>query len=128
MSRRFILNTLTIVAIGLCGIGAAAADEALAFRDPGSMTVEERMSLMRQMEDYRSCAYREAMARVDKFDDIRRAADEGLGACRDTLDALRSMLTTYRFDPEFSEGFVRHAQSRAVRMLLPELALHKAAH
>lgn len=120
-----------LVLISCCGglglPGLAAAGDATAYREPGDMTVAERMTIMQRMNDYQVCVYREATARVDEFPDIRQAADEGMAACRSALDALQETIEAYRFSPQFGEQFVHHAQSRAVKMLLPELSLRKGA-
>ncbi|HMM77708.1 MAG TPA: hypothetical protein PJ986_18545 [Gammaproteobacteria bacterium] len=119
-----------LVLISCCGLGhagLAAADDAAAYREPSDMKVEERMAIMQRMNDYHGCVYREAMARVDKLPDIRQAADEGMAACQGPLDALQETIEAYRFSPQFGEQFVHHAQSRAVKMLLPELSLRKGA-
>lgn len=109
-------------------IAAASTSSALAataFREPGDMTPEERMAIMRRMNDYHGCVYKEAMARVERFSDIRQAADEGMSACQAALDSLQETIEGYRFSPEFGEQFAHHAQSRAVKMLLPELSMRK---
>ena len=109
-------------------VAAASTSFALAataFREPSDMTPEERMAIMQRMNGYHGCVYKEAMARVEKLPDIRQAADEGMSACQAALDSLQETIESYRFSPEFSEQFAHHAQSRAVKMLLPELSMRK---
>lgn len=112
-----------------CGVSVsatlAAADDATAYREPSDMTPEERIAIMQRMNEYHGCVYKEAMARVEKLPDIRQAADQGMAACQSGLDALQETIEGYRFSPEFGEQFTHHAQSRAVKMLLPELSLRK---
>ncbi len=104
---------------------AAPADEAPQYRNPGEMTVEERSAIMQRVNDYNTCVFRESMARVDALPDIRQAADEGLGACKASLDAVREEILGCGFEPAFAEQFARHSQNRAVHRLIPELSLRK---
>jgi|LNFM01.1.fsa_nt_gb hypothetical protein len=103
-------------------VAAAAPPE---YREPSEMTVEERSTIMQRMNDYNGCVYKEAMARVDKLPDIRQAADEGMSACQGTLDTVEQAIAGFNFSPEFAEQFLHHTQSRAVKMLMPELSLRK---
>ena len=118
-------GALLLAATALSSSTLAAADAANAPRDPSDMTPAERMAIMQRMNDYQVCVYKEAMARVDALPDIRQAADEGMSACQAALDSLQETIESYRFSPEFSEQFAHHAQSRAVKMLLPELSMRK---
>lgn len=105
-----------------------AADPAATetYRSPADMTIDERNTMMSLVSDYNNCVYQEGMSRVDNFADIRQAADAAMAACENTANKLRAIIDSYGFDPGFSEQFVRHAQSRAARTLLPELAIRKS--
>lgn len=113
------------------GTGISMADEepaaaaAPVFRSPGDLTAEERAAMMARVSEYNGCVYKEAMARVEKTPDIRQAADAAMGACKGVTDELRALIAGYGFEPGFAELFSHHAESRAVRNLLPELALRK---
>ena len=96
------------------------------YRSPADMTVEERTAIMSLVGKYNTCVLNEGMARVDKLPDIRQAADAAMGACENTINELRAQIETYRFEPAFGEHFAHHAQARAARTLLPELALKKS--
>lgn len=96
------------------------------FRDPGSMREEERAQVMSYMNDYNGCVYKEAMARVEKLPDIRQAADQGMEACKSKLQEMKDTLGKAGFEPGFGEQFAHSTQMRAVRMLMPELALKKS--
>lgn len=114
-----------ILACALLCPCALPAAEATDLRDPSDMTVEERTAIMQRMNDYNTCVYKESMARVDTLPDIRQAADEGMSACQGVLDKVGETIEAYRFTPEFAEQFLHHTQSRAVKMLMPELSLRK---
>jgi len=116
--------------IGASLTGTVGADEppATAGRSPGDMTVEERRVMMQGVADYNACVYKEAMARVESLPDIRQAADQAMSACEETIDGLKEKIEGYGFEPGFAEQFTHHAQSRAVRTLLPELALRKSSN
>ncbi|MBM4227450.1 MAG: hypothetical protein FJ164_06855 [Gammaproteobacteria bacterium] len=117
------------LAQGLLLAPVAGAEESEAtYRSPGDMTMEERTAMMSGVSEYNSCVYKESMARVDKLPDIRQAADEGMAACKSKIDALRTLIDGYGFEPGFSEQFTHHAQSRAVRTLMPELAIRKSGN
>lgn len=119
---------LGILVAGVIACAAHATDgDASDFREPDTMTADERQAIMQRMNDYHGCVYREAMARVDQLPDIRQAADEGMTACQAALDTLQETIASYRFSPAFGEQFVHHAQSRAVKMLLPELSMRKGS-
>jgi len=116
---------LTLLALFIGAPLSAAAADTPAARDPSSMTVEERTAIMTRVNDYNGCVYRESMARVEALPDIRQAADEGMTACQDALDAVSETIASFNFEAGFADQFVRHTQSRAVRMLIPELSLRK---
>ncbi|MSR15672.1 MAG: hypothetical protein EXR86_14185 [Gammaproteobacteria bacterium] len=97
------------------------------YRSPGDMTVDERTAMMSLVGEYNNCVYQEGVAQVDKFADIRQAADAAMEACENTVNKLRATIDSYGFEPGFSEQFVHHAQSRAARTLLPELAIRKSS-
>jgi len=102
---------------------ALAAAEA---RSPGDLTVEERQQMMLAARDYSRCVQQEAVARVDAHDDIRRIADDALGACRPRLDGLAATITGWGFEAGFAEGYTATLRNRATRDLLPELAVMKS--
>lgn len=102
--------------------------EAATYRSPGDMSMEERTAMMSGVSEYNGCVYKEAMARVDKLPDIRQAADEAMAACKGRIDELRTLIEGYGFEPGFGEQFTHHAQSRAARTLLPELAIRKSGN
>jgi|LauGreDrversion4_2_1035121.scaffolds.fasta_scaffold474132_2 hypothetical protein len=116
--------------LGVCLSGTASAEDAptTAGRSPGDMTVEERRVMMQGVADYNACVYKEAMAKVDALPDIRQAADQAMSACEETIDGLKEKIEGYGFESGFAEQFTNHAQSRAVRTLLPELALRKSSN
>lgn len=117
---------LALVALLALSAGAATRAEEAQFRDPGSMKEEERAQVMGFMNDYNGCVYKESMARVDKFPDIRQAADQGMDACKGKLQEMKDTLGKAGFEPGFGEQFAHSTQMRAVRMLMPELALKKS--
>lgn len=84
--------------------------------------------MMQMVGDYNSCVYREGMANVDKFADIRQSADAAMAACENTSNKLRATIDGFGFEPGFGEHFVHHAQSRAARTLIPELAIKKSSN
>lgn len=116
---------LLLLVSGVVPAGQAADGPPAGERDPSEMTVEERMTIMQRMNDYHGCVYKEAMARVENTPDIRQAADQGMAACRAALDTLQGTIDGFGFEPAFGEQFVHHAQSRAVKMLMPELSMRK---
>lgn len=117
-----------LLSVLLTTFNSQAADPAVTadYRSPADMTIDERTTMMSLVSDYNTCVYQEGMTRVDKFADIRQAADAAMAACENTANKLRSTINGYGFDPGFSEQFVRHTQSRAARTLLPELAIRKS--
>ncbi len=120
-----LITRLTLIALVPCAPLSLAAADAAGSRDPSDMTVEERTAIMTRVNEYNGCVYKEAMARVDALPDIRQAADEGMTACQGTLDSISETIAGFEFEPGFADQFVRHTQSRAVRMLIPELSLRK---
>jgi hypothetical protein len=122
-----LVPTLRIALLVLMVSASPLAEEAPAnYRSPGDMTVEERMAMMSLVGEYNNCVYQAGMAKVDQFADIRQAADAAMEACENTANKLRTTINDYGFEPGFAEQFVRHAQSRAARTLLPELAIRKS--
>jgi len=97
-----------------------------AARSPGDMTVEERGEMMRQANAYNTCVYEQAMAQVDADPDIRRVADLAMGACEGQLDTLGSTILGWGMPDYFAQGFTRTVRDRAVRKLVPELAIRKS--
>jgi len=119
------IRCLTLLALVVAAPLSGTAAESAAHRDPSAMTVEERTTIMTRVNDYNGCVYKESMARVEALPDIRQAADEGMTACQGALDAISETIAGFNFEPGFADQFVRHTQSRAVRMLIPELSLRK---
>ena len=119
--RRLALAAL--LALPACATAQLAQSQ---FRDPGSMKEEERAQVMGFMNDYNGCVYKESMARVEKYPDIRQAADQGMEACKGKLQEMKDTLGKAGFEPGFGEQFAHSTQMRAVRMLMPELALRKS--
>lgn len=113
------------VVLMVFGIAACAGAEET-YRSPGDMTLEERTEMMKGVGEYNNCVYREGLAKVDEFPDIRQAADAAMAACAGTIDALRAKIEGFRFEPGFEDQFIQHAQSRAAKNLIPELALRKS--
>lgn len=95
------------------------------FRSPGDMTVEERTTMMRVATQYDTCVYKEAIKRIGDFGDIRDIANTAMSSCQNHLDDLKVVIAGFGFDPGFGEGFSRRTSQRAVRKLLPELAIRK---
>ena len=110
----------------LLALASLAATAEPQFRDAGEMKDEERAQVMGFMNDYNKCVYQEAMARVDQTPDIRKAADQGMETCKPTLQKMKDTLAKQGFEPGFGEQFAHSTQMRAVRMLMPELALKKS--
>lgn len=129
MRRRRGMRVALALVMGVWAGGAALAEETAApGRSPGDMTVEERRVMMQGVADYNACVYKEAMAKVDALPDIRQAADQAMSSCEETIDKLKEKIEGYGFEAGFAEQFTHHAQSRAVRTLLPELALRKSSN
>lgn len=119
-----------LVAVLICSFTrvAFAIEHGQQYRSPGDMTVEERMSMMQLVSDYNNCVYREGIAQVDKYADLRQSADAALAACEHSTLKLRATIDGFGFEPGFGEHFVHHAQSRAARTLIPELAIRKGGN
>jgi hypothetical protein len=117
------------ISVALACLAMAAttvvAEDTTDYRSPADMTVEERAAMMQGVNDYNGCVYKQGVAEVDKFPDVRQAADAAMMTCEKELDKLRELITGNHFEPGFAEQFVNHAKSRAARMLLPELAIRK---
>jgi hypothetical protein len=95
-------------------------------RSPGDMSVEERGEMMRQANAYNTCVYEQAMAQIDADPDIRRIADLAMGACEAQLDTLGTTIIGWGMPDYFAQGFTRTVRDRAVRKLVPELAIRKS--
>lgn len=124
---KLLLSVATAVA--LLGVALAVnAEESTtpAYRSPADMTVEERTAIMGLVGEYNGCVYKEGMARVKDFPDIRQAADAAMGACDKAIHALHEKIESFHFEPAFGDHFTHHAQARAARTLLPELAMKKS--
>ncbi len=94
-------------------------------RSPADMSVAERRAMMGKVNDYNRCVYNKAMEHIDDSVDIRQIADQALGACDTTLDQLSEQIAQFGFEARFGQLFVHRTRQRAVRMLLPELAVRK---
>jgi hypothetical protein len=125
MKRRFLLiqALFVMLAIPLCAFAQA---EAAAPRSPGDMSVEERMGMMKTASKYDNCIYSQAIARADDFADIRQAADFAMGACQDKLTDLEESIQAMGFGSDFAIAFSKRVRRRAVRKILPELAIRKS--
>ena len=123
---RLMLPTL-LLALSLLPTLVCAEDGDLASgeRSPGDMTVEERAQMMQSTNDYNQCVYKQATDKIDSDPDIRRIADNALGACQPALDALQSQIKAWKFPDYFASGFARTVRDRAARSILPELATRK---
>jgi len=121
------LNPALLLALSALLSPSIDAAETASHRDPSEMTVEERKAIMQRMGEYHGCVYKEAMARVDQLPDIRQAADEGMTACQVTLDKVGEAIADFNFSPAFAEQFLHMAQTRAAKMVIPELALRKSS-
>ena len=114
-----------ILALGC--LGAHATEAVTTERSPGDLTEDERVAMMRIAHDYNRCVYDAAIAGIDADPDIRRIADQAMGACEDHLGKLGETITGWGFPGGFAEGFTRTVRDRAVRQLLPELAVRKGS-
>lgn len=94
-------------------------------RSPGDMTVEERAQMMQSTNDYNNCVFKQATDKIDSDPDIRRIADDALGACQGQLEALQNQIKGWKFPEYFASGFARTVRDRAARNILPELATRK---
>ncbi len=99
--------------------------EAPGERSPGDMTVEERAQMMQTTGEYNNCVYKQATDKIDSDPDIRRIADNALGACQPQLEALQNQIKSWKFPEYFASGFARTVRDRAARNILPELATRK---
>jgi hypothetical protein len=115
-------------ALALCVLSTSAIAAEIQYRDPGDMTEGERAGVMAKTNQYNTCVYKESMALVDTLPDIRQAADGAMKKCQPVIDDLKSLVANAGFDPGFGTQFAHSAQNRAVRMLIPELALRKSGH
>ncbi|MBK8961387.1 MAG: hypothetical protein IPM80_23900 [Proteobacteria bacterium] len=116
-----------LFALALLPVGghAESPTEAPGERSPGDMTVEERGQMMQSANAYNSCVYEQATNKIDSDPDIRRVADNALGACQPQLEALSSQIRSWKFPEYFATGFARTVRDRAARSILPELASRK---
>ena len=120
---------LAVLTIALHATAASAGEATTpTYRSPADMSVEERTEIMTLVGAYNSCVYKEGMARVKQYADIRQTADVAMAACEGAINTLGQKIESFRFEPGFGEQFVHHTQSRAVRTLLPELAIQKSAN
>lgn len=69
--------------------------------------------------------YKQATDKIDSDPDIRRIADNALGACQPQLEALQNQIKSWKFPEYFASGFARTVRDRAARNILPELATRK---
>lgn len=114
--------------IAVCSLTAVSAQELQdGQRSPGDLSIEERRAMMQHASDYNACVYHAAIADIDQHPDIRYIADQALGACVGRLDVLSETITSWGFPSGFAEGFTRSVRDRAVRHLLPELAVRKGS-
>jgi hypothetical protein len=104
---------------------AAPAEVASEFRSPADMTVDERRAIMETVTNYNVCVHDAAMKSVEGVDDIRKAADSALGACKGKLDDVGNRITGFKFDPGFARQFTTQIRNTAVHKLLPELVMKK---
>lgn len=104
---------------------AEGEGEAPGERSPGDMSVEERAQMMQSTNDYNNCVYKQATDKIDSDPDIRRIADNALGACQSQLEALQRQIKAWKFPEYFASGFARTVRDRAARNILPELATRK---
>ncbi|MEX2480865.1 MAG: hypothetical protein WD928_08390 [Gammaproteobacteria bacterium] len=122
------MRPILIALLVVCPLAPGGAQEmADGQRSPGDLTIEERREMMQHASDYNACVYNAAIADIDKHPDIRQIADEALGACVERLDVLNETITAWGFPSGFAAGFTRSVRDRAVRQLLPELAVRKGS-
>ena len=122
------LYTLLLASmLGLLPVAAFAGSEGEApgERSPGDMTVEERGQMIQTTGEYNNCVYKQATDKIDSDPDIRRIADNALGACQAQLEALQNQIKGWKFPEYFASGFARTVRDRAARNILPELATRK---
>lgn len=94
-------------------------------KSPGDLSADERASMMRVANDYNTCVYNEAMAKIDAHEDIRQIADQAMGQCQGGLDKLDEAITQWGYPSYFAQRFTQNIRDRAVRKLIPELAIRK---
>lgn len=104
---------------------AASEGEASGERSPGDMTVDERRLMMQSANEYNNCVFKQATDKIASDADIRRIADNALGACQPQLEALQNQIKSWKFPEYFATGFARTVRDRAARNILPELATRK---
>ena len=90
------------------------------------MTVDERHLMMQSANEYNNCVFKQATDKIASDADIRRIADNALGACQPQLEALQNQIKSWKFPEYFATGFARTVRDRAARNILPELATRKA--
>lgn len=95
-------------------------------RSLGEMTVEERMRMMKSASKFDNCVYAQAISKVGDFPDIRQAVDFALGKCQTHLAELEAKITSMGFAADYAHAFVNRIRSRAVRNILPVLAIRKS--
>lgn len=123
------LNALLVTAmLSLLSFTVCAANEGETSgeRSPGDMTVDERSQMMQSTNEYNNCVFKQATDKIGSDADIRRIADNALGACQAQLDALHKQIKSWKFPEYFASGFARTVRDRAARNILPELATRKA--
>jgi hypothetical protein len=106
---------------------APAEDVVNGARSPGDMTVDERLAMMKAANAYQNCVYSEAVTSLSDFPDIRQAADFAMGECQGALDNLEGTITGFGMDSAFATAFAMQTRRRAVRKLLPELAIRRSS-
>ncbi|MCC6710607.1 MAG: hypothetical protein IT492_23850 [Gammaproteobacteria bacterium] len=121
------LVAFVMLSLGLLSVPSFAdsSGEAPGERSPGDMTVEERAQMMQTTGEYNNCVYKQATDKIDSDPDIRRIADNALGACQPQLEALQNQIKSWKFPEYFASGFARTVRDRAARNILPELATRK---
>ncbi|MEM7540835.1 MAG: hypothetical protein AAF384_04525 [Pseudomonadota bacterium] len=105
---------------------SVAATESPELRGPGSMTESERGEMMSLANAYNQCVYDTSISNLDVSPDIRAVADFAMGECSPQLELLESKIIDLGFETYFAEGFSNQVRTRAVRKLLPELAVRKS--
>jgi len=123
---RLQLLLASFVTLTMATFCTAAETAAEAARSPGDMSVDERMSMMKTASLYDNCVYSQAIAKVGEFPDIRQAADFAMGECQEKLGDLENAITGMGFGADFANAFSKRVRNRAVRKLIPELAVRKA--
>ena len=122
------LNALLLACmLGLlpCVAFAANENQTSGERSPGDMSVDERRQMMQSANEYNNCVFKQATDKIGSDPDIRRIADNALGACQPQLDVLQNQIESWKFPAYFASGFARTVRDRAARNILPELATRK---